>query len=83
MILFVVTLLIILLAGWWYYRDRQYLKKQTEEVISDDMKKILNIPTKGDQFPKDVQKYRGQKSRGKKRISHEIITLLNEEDDAE
>lgn len=52
-ILTVIALLIVLLI---LRRDRLFLKKETRDIVSEDMKKVLNLPTSQDQFPKDLAK---------------------------
>ena len=60
------TLIILFLIGWIIYKDRRYLKKNTRDVVSDDMKKILNIPMPDDKFNEDIQRHTSKASASKK-----------------
>jgi hypothetical protein len=48
-----VALLVVLII---LRRDRLFLKKNARDVVSKDMRKVLNLPTTDDQFPLDLAK---------------------------
>lgn len=68
-----VSVLTIFLLIWWYLKDRRFLKKRVRDILSEEMRKAVNLPTAQDEFPKnlnDVQQ--------KKRTSQEILKKMNE-----
>jgi len=74
-------LLVIIIASllfllWLFRRDRKYMSKQTRDIVSDDMKRILNIPTSEDQFSNDVEA-----SISQKKPSKEILKSFNDFED--
>lgn len=54
------------MVGWFFYRDRNYLKKELREVVSEDMKPILNIPTDKSEFPGQLLQKQGSKKASRK-----------------
>jgi len=73
MILFIATILFLVIVFILYKREHQFLKKNTKDVINDDMKKYLNLPTAGDQFEKQF----GQSSQ-KKQYSKKLLKEMNQ-----
>ena len=55
-------------------RDRTYLKKETRDIVSEEMKKRLNIPTKDDQFFERLKK--DEKA---KKASEKLMREMNQE----
>jgi hypothetical protein len=72
MILFFIILFLLFVASWFFYRDRRYLKKKLREVISEDMKPLLNIPTEENGFSEQLT----QKQKDKK-ASRKILEDMN------
>lgn len=70
--LIIISIVFFCLVGFWLFKDRQYLKKDTQDVIGEEMKKILNIPTPSDKFPKI---FHGPTK--KKRASQNILEGMN------
>lgn len=73
MTLMYVTLVAFIVVLYFVRRDRQYLKKDITEVLSPEMKKILNIKTTEDQFEQDLAK----KAKSHK-TSERILRGMNE-----
>lgn len=71
MTLFFFILVILSISGFLFYRDRQYLNKNAKDVVSDEMKKILNVPTKDDTFAKNLQEPKSE------RTSQKILKEFN------
>lgn len=72
MVLLFIILLLLLMAGWFFYRDRRYLKKKLRDVVSEDMKPLLNIPTPENGFSEQLT----QKQKDKK-ASQKILEDMN------
>lgn len=56
MTLLFLTVLACVVVFFLVRRDRLYLKKETRDVVSIEMKKRLNIPVGTDEFPKEFAK---------------------------
>lgn len=63
------------MVGWFFYRDRRYLKKKLRDVVSEDMKPLLNIPTEKSEFSGQLT----QKQKDKK-TSQKILEDMNREE---
>lgn len=74
MILIIFLLAPIGIALWLFLKDRRFFRKDLKENLNLEMKKILNIPTSGDSFPKDL----GTRSKTKQ-PSQKILEDLNQD----
>ena len=72
MVLFYIGIVLLFVAGWFFFRDRRYLKKKLRDVVSEDMKPILNIPTEENVFSEQLT----QKQKDKK-ASRKILEDMN------
>lgn len=75
MIVFLVitSVLTIFLLVWLYLKDRRFLKKRVRDILSEEMRKAVNLPTSLDEFPKNLNEVQQ-----KKRTSQEILKKMNE-----
>lgn len=74
MILILFIALILGIIIFLYYRDRKYRQKELESVVSEDVKKILNLPSDDDGFSKTLDR----RSKGDS-ASKEILKGMNED----
>jgi hypothetical protein len=58
---------------WLYLKDRRFLKKRVRDILSEEMRKSVNLPTNQDQFPKNLNGVQQ-----KQRTSQEILKKMNE-----
>lgn len=72
MMLLVFIVATLLIIGWLFWRDRRYREKQLPEVISPDVRKLVNLPTGENAFLRELNEVRG-----KKLVSKEILKDLN------
>lgn len=77
MTLFIALSLMFLFVFYFVTKDRRYLKKSTRDVVSEDVKKLLNIPTKSDEFPNKVLQKMPKTS-----ASTRLLAELNKEDES-
>lgn len=73
MYLIFITIFCLVIVIWLFKRDRQYRQKNIEDVVSNDLKKDLNLPTKDDLFPSELKKRTDKESPSK-----EILKGMNE-----
>lgn len=71
MFLICVSLIALILVVYFVRRERRYLKKNIKDVVNDDIKKLLNIPTNDALFPKSLEQ-KPQKPKASTKILHEI-----------
>ena len=72
-LLIIISVLAIFLLVWLYLKDRRFLKKRTRDILSEEMRKSVNLPTSQDEFPKNLNEVQQ-----KKRTSQEILKKMNE-----
>ena len=73
LLLIIISALAIFLLVWFYLKDRRFLKKRVREILSEDMRKSVNLPTSQDQFPENLNAIQEKKS-----ASKEILKKMNE-----
>lgn len=64
------------LAFFIFYRDRQYLKKNLKDVMSVEVKKMVNLPTGDEIFPQRVDSQ--PSSTLAKKASQRILVEINQ-----
>lgn len=72
-LLIIISALTIFILVWLYLKDRRFLKKRTRDILSEEMRKSVNLPTSLDEFPKNLNEVQQ-----KKRTSQEILEKMNE-----
>lgn len=72
-LLIIISALTIFLLVWLYLKDRRFLKKSVRDILSEEMRKSVNLPTSQDEFPKNLNEVQQ-----KKRTSQEILEKMNE-----
>ena len=73
LLLIIISALAIFLLMWLYLKDRRFLKKRVREILSEEMRKSVNLPTSLDEFPKNLNAIQEKKSASKK-----ILEKMNE-----
>lgn len=72
-LLIIISALTVFLLVWLYLKDRRFLKKRVRDILSEEMRKSVNLPTSQDEFPKNLNEVQQ-----KKLASQEILKKMNE-----
>lgn len=54
MLLGLIILLSVIVLIWLYRRDQKFFHQEIKDVLSDDMKAAINMPTDGDMFNQEL-----------------------------
>lgn len=70
--LFLITVAGLAVLFWLIGKERRYRQKQLRDVVSDEMKKELNLPAVDNSFAKNLED-----RRQRKKTSQEILRDFN------
>ncbi len=51
-LLIIISALAVFLLVWLFLKDRRFQKKRIRDILSEEMRKSVNLPTNQDRFPK-------------------------------
>lgn len=74
-LLIILSALTIFLLVGFYLKDRRFLKKRVRDILSEEMRKSVNLPTGYDEFPKNLSEVQQKKTTSKK-----ILEKMNEQE---
>ena len=66
-----------LLSFWLYQRGKRLRSRELKEVMSKEVKRMVNLPVEDDTFPDVMTGIQGKKA------SRKLLKLVNEQEDRE